>query len=57
MLSNDIIDYIVLRNFGDDHEDFGTSKDQEESKEGAQVKMEAQFNSDLTTSATGSKVH
>jgi hypothetical protein len=24
----------------------GTSKDQEESKEGAQVKMEAQFNSD-----------
>jgi hypothetical protein len=41
MLSNDIIDYIVLRNFGDDHEDFGTSKDQEESKEGAHVKMEA----------------
>jgi hypothetical protein len=35
----------------------GTSKDEEESKEGAQVKMEAQFNSDLTTSATQSTVH
>jgi hypothetical protein len=23
MLSNDIIDYIVLRNFGDDHEGLG----------------------------------
>jgi hypothetical protein len=33
----------------------GTSKDQEESKEGAQVKMEAQFNSDSTTSATRSR--
>jgi hypothetical protein len=36
---------------------FGTSMDQEESKEGAQVKMEAQFNSDSTTSATRSWVH
>jgi hypothetical protein len=35
----------------------GTSKDQEESKEGAQVKMETQFNSDSTTSATSSRVH
>jgi hypothetical protein len=31
MLYNDTIDYIVLRNFGDDHEGLG---DQEESKEG-----------------------
>jgi hypothetical protein len=35
----------------------GTSKDQEESKEGTQVKMETQFNLDSTTSATRSKVH
>jgi hypothetical protein len=35
----------------------GTSKDQEECKEGAQVKMEAQFNSDSITSATRSRVH
>jgi hypothetical protein len=35
----------------------GTSKDQEESKKGAQVKMEAQFNLDLTTSATRNRVH
>jgi hypothetical protein len=33
------------------------SKDQEESKEGAQVKMEAKFNSDSTTSATRSRAH
>jgi hypothetical protein len=32
-------------------------KDKEESKEGAKVKMEAQFNSDSTTSATRSRVH
>jgi hypothetical protein len=35
----------------------GTSKDQEESKKGAQVKMETQFNLDLTTSATRNRVH
>jgi hypothetical protein len=34
-----------------------TRKDKEESKEGAKVKMEAQFNSDSTTSATRSRVH
>jgi hypothetical protein len=35
----------------------GTRKDLEESKDGTQVKMEAQFNSDSTSSATRSRVH
>jgi hypothetical protein len=34
-----------------------TIMDHEESKDGAQVKMEAQFNSDSTTLATRSRVH
>jgi hypothetical protein len=34
-----------------------TSRDQEESNEGAQVKIETQFNSHSTTSATRSRVH
>jgi hypothetical protein len=29
MLPNEIVDYIVLRNFGEDHEGLGTSKDKE----------------------------
>jgi hypothetical protein len=28
MLSNDIIDYIILRNFGDDHEGLGDQQGQ-----------------------------
>jgi hypothetical protein len=57
MLSNDIIDYIILKNFRDDHECLGTSKDQEESKKVAQAKIDAQFNLDSTTLATRSSVH
>jgi hypothetical protein len=51
MLSNDIIDYIVHRNVGDDHEGLGDQQG------GPQVNMDAQFNSDLTTSTTRSRVH
>jgi hypothetical protein len=51
MLSNDIIDYIVHRNVGDDHEGLGDQQG------GPQVNMDAQFNSDLTTSATKRRVH
>jgi hypothetical protein len=57
MLSNDIIDYIILKNFRDDHECLGTNKDQEESKKVAQAKIDAQFNLDSTTLATRSRVH
>jgi hypothetical protein len=57
MLSNDIIDYIVLRNFGYDHEGLGDQQGLGRKQGGCQVKMEAQFNSHSTTSATKSMVH
>jgi hypothetical protein len=57
MLSKDIIDYIVLRNFGDDHEGHGDQQGLGGKKGGHPVKMEAQLNSDSTTSATRRRVH
>jgi hypothetical protein len=57
MLSNDIIDYIVLRNFGYDHEGLGDQQGLGRKQGGCQVKMEAQFNSHSTTSATKMMVH
>ncbi|WVZ97512.1 hypothetical protein U9M48_043039 [Paspalum notatum var. saurae] len=48
MLPTDIIDYIVLRNLGEDYEGLGDGTDQEEDQRGVQVKMDAQFYSETT---------
>ncbi|WVZ70319.1 hypothetical protein U9M48_018994 [Paspalum notatum var. saurae] len=57
MLPNDIIDYIVLRNLGEDMKALETSTDQEEDQRGVQVKMEAQFCSETTFLAFRTSLH
>jgi hypothetical protein len=57
MLSNDIIDYIVLRNFRDDHEGL---RDQQRAggKQGGWLSQDGgTVQLDLTTLATRSRVH
>jgi hypothetical protein len=57
ILSKDIIDYIVLRNFGDDHEGLGDQQGPGGKQGGHPCQDGGQFNSDSTTSATRSRVH
>jgi len=57
MLPNDVVDYIVLRNLGEDREGFGNQLGLGMGKKGDQVEMEAQFNSESTTSAFRTRLH
>jgi hypothetical protein len=52
ILSNDIIDYIVLRNVGDDHEGLGNQHGLGGKQGGCPSQDGGQFNLDSTTSAT-----
>jgi hypothetical protein len=53
MLPNEIVDYIVLRNFGEDHEGLGSQQGQGGRLGGVQVKVEAQIISELAISDSG----
>jgi hypothetical protein len=58
MLPNKIVDYIVLRNFGEDHEGPGNQRTRRETRgRPSQVKVEAQIISDSAISDTRTSVH
>jgi hypothetical protein len=59
MLPNEIIDYIVLRNFGEDHEGLGNQQGQggRLGGGGVQIKVEAQIISESAISDSRTSVH
>jgi hypothetical protein len=57
MLPNEIIDYIALRNFGEDHEGIGSQQGQGGRLGGIQVKVEAQIISEWAISDSRIRVH
>jgi hypothetical protein len=57
MLPNEIVDYIVLRNFGEDHEGLGNQQGQGGRLGGIQVKVEAQIISESAISDSRTSMH
>jgi hypothetical protein len=57
MLPNEIVDYIVLRNFEEDHEGLGNLQGQGGRLGGVQVKVEAQIISESVISDSRISVH
>jgi hypothetical protein len=57
MLPNEIVDYIVLRNFGEDHEGLGNQQGQGGRLGGIQVKVEAQIISESAISDSRTSEH
>jgi hypothetical protein len=57
MLPNKIVDYIILRNYGEDHEGFGNQQGQGGRQGGVQVKVAAQIISESAISDSRTSVH